>query len=170
MADPISNYYKSIRERITREIAIDLAAHFGIGQIVRRDFRGNQYKDGQPVIVVGDDVVRQELSGNPGYVEKTMDIGVGMVVRQSESDTEASETLANRMMWAVEARIHEDPHWTESVTGVELAVDTATIATGPIPQEDGATQIVPAVSFRVTFRHDRNNPASYGTAITPIEV
>lgn len=160
VADPVS-----IRERIEREFVRRVESVPGINSVQRWE-RENPLKHMDAAVFLGADEPDEGGQGTVGLTEKTLDVTVAVNVAPDPDSEEPVTAVVNRVLAQLALTILEDPTLTESVApGEELALDVAEGAGIPPFVEVGQGEGITLLSFRVTYRHMRNDPYT-GEGIT----
>lgn len=147
----------SIRERILRQIALNLGDMPEVGTVYRFDARGSTtYAALAGFVNEGDESAEPGAMGNPGTTIKTLAVLVALQLFADETASETTSMTRNRWIGRIERHFMEDVSLREKGSGDQLSEDLRVTAVPGPDYTEG--DVSPAVLFEVRYQHDVDNP------------
>lgn len=153
---------ESVRELIIQHVQatlqrITVEAGYSVTlQSVQRLMQGGQTYD-PPMAMVSErddspiDQTAQESSGTA--TERTMEIGIGLVVQQDEStDARPASQVMNGLLADVQRAMEAD------VSRGGHAINTTEIGLSPIEVVEGMPELEAGIAYTIRYRHLRTDP------------
>lgn len=164
---PAGSEYLSIRERILRQVAADLATITGIGTVHRWDMRGaNPLGNYDVVLICDEERLLSQGIGNPGLQIKSLPITIAVGFVHDQQHGLATDSMVNRWRARIQDKLADNRVIAET-DGPQLAIDSNV---EEIDEADYDERVNAALRFEVLYEHDGNSPYTLGTAITAKQV
>ncbi len=150
---------ESVREQIMKHIQATLegiTVEGGYANTLRSVQRFRQ--DGQElanlpaaILIEGSDDV--DANGPLELISRTMTVSV-VLIQQQDTDTDArsASEIMNSLIADVQTAMQVD-HRRGGV-----ALDTTEVGIGEMNVEEGQPELVQSIAYRITYRHERNDP------------
>ena len=148
----------TIKERIERQVAVNLATITGVVSVKRWDGRDAvSLVPYQAFTIVDDQKITEGPGGSIGWHEVTLSLSAGVLLLHSAADaTESSAAVLNRWIGRLLINLTADPMLIEAVTGVRLVTDVRITGTRAPDWDDGRFAAV--VDCEIDYRTLRTNP------------
>lgn len=154
----------SIKERILRQIASDVAAITGVSVVVRFSARGRWYNTGTSawierlprdaaMVVCQSDEPQEEALNGPVF--RTMTVAVGIKCLPDNDDTTSDDVTVCRWEWQIEQALASNPTVNDGTD--DLAVDVRVLSIPTVDVDADVREFRPLVLFEIDYQHDLAN-------------
>jgi len=156
----------SIRERIVRQIAAELAP-FVSGSVIRWHDRGDlAFRDGDVLLAEDAESGTEGAIGVPGTTTKTLRVWIMPVIRAADETGASVGSVASSLIATIQFALSRNWQLREQTTGIRLAVEMRTYEAEAPDWAEGEAGV--ALLVEAVYDHDRDNPYQYGAAIPPL--